>query len=152
MKTILALVMMLLSATAYGQLVKCVSKDGKVEYANNCPPGTTEHQTGIRSSGGGSSSASTAPQQKSLAERDADFKKRQIEQQEASQKDAKSSAEAAQKKEACDNAQTYLRNLEGGMRITRTDPKTGERVFLEDPQRDAEIVKARARADQNCKA
>ena len=150
MKTILALMMMLLSATAYGQLVKCVSKDGKVEYARNCAPGTTEHQTGIRSSGGTTSSGAPAP--KSLAERDAEFKKRQIEQQEAGQKEAKQSAEANQKKEACNSAQAYLRSLEGGMRITSTDPKTGERVFLEDPQRDAEIVKARTRVDQNCKS
>ena len=151
MKTILALVMMLLSAAAYGQLVKCVSKDGKVEYARDCPAGSTEHPTGIRGSTPGPSSGA-APQQKSLAERDAAFRKRQIEQQESEQKDAKSSAEAAQRKEACDNAQTYLRNLEGGLRITRTDPRTGERVFLEDPQRDAEIVKARAKAEQNCKS
>ena len=150
MKTILALMLLLLSATAYGQLVKCVSKDGKVEYARECQPGTTEHK--IRGSTGGAVSGGAAPQQKSLAERDADFKKRQIEQQEAGQKDAKKSAEAAQKKEACDSAQAYLRSLEGGMRITRTDPKTGERVFLDDPERDAEIAKARARMDQNCKS
>jgi hypothetical protein len=143
--------MMALSAAAHGQLVKCVSKDGKVEYARDCPVGSTEHQTGIRSSTGGGASASTATQQKSTAERDADFKKRQIEQQEAGQKDAKQSAEATQRKAACDSAQSYLRSLEGGMRITRTDPRTGERIFLDDPERAAEMTKARSRISENCK-
>lgn len=142
--------MMALSATAYGQLVRCVSKDGKVEYARDCPPGTTEQKTGIKSSPGGGSAAGAPPAQKSTAERDADFKKRMIEQQEAQQKDAKKSAEAAQKKEACTNAQTYLKSLEEGLRLTRTDPKTGERSYLDDSEREAEMVKARARMSQTC--
>ncbi len=154
MKLIIALMTMLsLSAAAHAQLVKCVSKDGKTEYARDCPAGTTEHQTGIRSSSGGPSSAGTAAKAApTIADQNAAFKKRQIEQQEAAQKDTAKSAEAAQKKESCDNAQMYLRNLEGGMRITRTDPKTGERTFLEDPQRDAEIAKAKAQVAQTCKS
>ena len=47
MKTILALLMMVLSAAAHGQLMKCTSKDGKVVYANNCPPDTTAQQIDI---------------------------------------------------------------------------------------------------------
>ena len=150
MKTIVAIIMMALSATAYAQLVKCVSKDGKVEYARDCPAGTTEQKTGIRSSGGGpAAGGSAAP--KTLAERDAEFKKRAIEQQETQQKEAKKSAEADQKRENCESAQAYLKSLEGGLRVTRTDPKTGERVFIEDSERAAEITKARGRVDQNCK-
>ena len=150
MKTILAIIMMVLSATAYGQLVKCVSKDGKVEYTRDCPVGTTETKTGIRSTtGGAASSAPAVP--KSLAERDADFKKRGIEQAEAQQKDAKKAAEAEQKRENCDSAQAYYKSLESGQRIVRADPKTGERAFMEDQERNAEMVRARARIDQNCK-
>jgi len=142
--------MMALSATAYGQLVRCVSKDGKVEYARDCPPGTTEQKTGIKSSPGSGAPGAAPPAQKSLVERDADFKKRMIEQQEAQQKEAKKSAEAAQKQEACTNAQTYLKSLEEGLRLTRTDPKTGERSYLDDSEREAEMVKARARMSQTC--
>ena len=163
MKTILAVIMMALSATAYGQLVKCVSKDGKVEYTTDCPAGTTE--TKIRSSTGGpaggaapsappaqkgGAAPSAPPAQKTMAERDAEFKKRSIEQQEAQQKDAKKTAEAEQKKEACSNAQTYLKTLESGMRITRTDPKTGERVFLDDSERASEMTRAQGRVTQYC--
>jgi hypothetical protein len=140
--------MLALSAGAQGQLLKCVSKSGKVEYAQACPEGTTEQKTGIRSAPGGG--ASSAPAPKSYAERDADFKKRQIEQQEAQQKAAKSSAEASAKKEDCDNARAYLKTIEDGVRLTRTDPKTGERVFMEDAERAAEATRARGRIAQAC--
>ena len=149
MKFIAAVLMIVLSAAAQAQLVKCISKDGKVEYARDCPAGSTEHKTNIRSSGGGNAGGA-APQQKTLAERDAEFKKRQIEQQEAQQKGAKGAEEAAKKRANCEQAQAYLRSLEGGLRITRTDPKTGERVFLDDPGREAEIVKAQGRVKENC--
>ena len=143
--------MLALSAGAQAQLLKCVSKGGKVEYAQSCPEGTTEQKTRIQGGPAGSASgASQAPAQKSLAERDADFKKRQIEQQEAQQKAAKSSAEASAKKEDCDNARAYLKTIEEGVRLTRTDPKTGERVYMEDKERAAEATRARGRIAQAC--
>ena len=142
--------MMLASAAAHGQLLKCVSKDGKVEYASQCPPGTTEQKTGIKSSGGGPTSSPPA-QQKSLAERDAEFRKRQIEQQEAQQKAEKKATETDQKREACNSAQAYLKSLQSGIRISRTDPMTGERIYLEDADRASEIARAQRGADQNCK-
>lgn len=150
MKTILALVMIAFSAGAYGQLVKCVGKDGKVEYARDCPAGTTEQKTGIKSSPA-SSTSSAPPAQKSIAERDAEFKKRMIEQQEAQQKEAKKAAESKERSQDCEIAQAYLKGIESGQRLSRTDPKTGERVFLEDAERDAEVARARARITDNCK-
>lgn len=155
MKTIFALLMMILaaalSATAYGQLVKCVTKDGKVEYARNCAPGTTEQPMGAKTPASGPGAATQTQAPKSLAERDADFKKRMIEKQEGEQKDAKKAADAQQKREGCEYAQTYLKSLDTGIRIARTDPKTGERVFLDDTERAAEVARARARAAEACK-
>jgi hypothetical protein len=148
-KTILALLMIMLSATAYGQLVKCTTKDGKVIYANSCPPDTTEQQ--IRSAPASSGAGAPPAAQKSLAERDADFKKRMIEKQEMEQKEVKKLAEAQQKREACEGAQAYLKSLESGIRIQRTDPKTGERIYMEDEERASETVRARARVEQACK-
>jgi hypothetical protein len=140
--------MLALSAGAQGQLLKCISKSGKVEYAQSCPEGTTEQKTGIRSTPGGG--ASGAQPQKTYAERDADFKKRMIEQQEAQQTAAKKAEEASAKRADCENAQAYLRTIESGQRLSRTDPKTGERVFLEDNERAAEAARARTRISQTC--
>jgi len=142
--------MIALPMGAHAQLVKCVGKGGKVEYARECPEGTTEQKTGIRSAPAGPSSGG-APAQKSLVERDADFKKRMIEQQEAAGKDAKKTAEMNQRREDCDAAQAYLKSIESGQRIARTDPKTGERVFLEDAERAAEGTRAKTRIAEACK-
>ena len=146
MKIILGLLMMLAPLAASGQLLKCVGKDGKVEYASQCPAGTKEMRTGIRNN---PSSAPAAP--KSLAEREADFRKRQTEKGEAVKKQEEKSAEAGQKRQACESTREYLKALQEGQRITRTDRKTGERVYLEDTERAAEIARAQRDADQNCK-
>ena len=151
-RVILAALVMAAPAAVHAQLVKCVSKDGKVEYARDCPPGTTESKTTIRSGPAGTGgAASPPPAQKSLAERDAAFKKRQIEQQEADAKDAKGKQEEQTKRENCQNAQAYVKSLEEGLRMTRTDPKTGERIFMEDAERAAELTKAQERVAKNCK-
>lgn len=147
MKIILGLLMLLVPFAVQGQMLKCVGKDGKVEYASQCPAGTKETQTGIKNVP--SSAPAAAP--KSVAERDADFKKRASEKGDAVKKEEEKTAEVEQKKLACDSAQTYLRSLQGGNRISTIDPKTNERVFLEDADRPAEIAKAQRIADQNCK-
>lgn len=147
MKIILGLLMMLVPFAVQGQMLKCVGMDGKVEYASQCPAGTKETQTGIRNA----PSSAPAPQQKSVAERDADFKKRQTEKGEAVKKEEQKSSETEQKRQNCESAQIYLKSLQGGNRITMTDPKTNERVFLEDADRPAEITRAQRTVDQNCK-
>jgi hypothetical protein len=165
--------MLLLSTAAHGQLMKCIGKDGRVEYANQCPAGSKEQVTGIRS---GSASPSTAsenaePQkdkseaqkdkagaqkgkpeaQKSLAERDAEFRKRRIEMQEAEAKNAKKTAEDEQRKRACDDARAYLKNLEARNRVVKFDPKTGERIYLEEAQYASETAAAQRSIEANCK-
>jgi hypothetical protein len=150
-KIILAIVMLLLSATSYGQLVKCVSKDGKVEYARDCQPGTIEYQTGIRSSMAGAASAGAAPRQKSMAELDADYKKRVNERLAAQQKDAQKADVDSRNREACELAQAHLKTFENGLRMPRVDPKTGEITHASDQEREADTVKARAKVAENCK-
>jgi hypothetical protein len=150
-KYLIASIVLLVPLTAHGQLLKCISPDGRVEYASDCPPGTKEQQTGIRSTTGGPSSSAPSTQQKSLAERDAASKKAATERQEADKKDQVKQAEADQRRRACDEARSYVAALEGGARLTRTDPKTGERAFLEDDQRAKEMANARRMMQENCR-
>ena len=152
MKAAIAFLVLLVPFAAHGQLLKCTGKDGRVEYATQCPPGTQEQETGIKSTREGpSGSGAAAPQQKSIAEREAEFRKRQMEAQDASQKDEKKTAEDQQRRANCEQAQTYLKSLQEGQRISRIDPKTYERVFLEDPDRHAEVARAQRAVDSNCK-
>lgn len=149
MKQIIGVIMVLLSGTAYGQLLKCVDKSGRVEYANVCPPGARQEQTGIKNTP--ASAESPATPQKSLAEREAEFRKRQTEQQEAQAKQDKKMAENQQMQRACEDSRAYLKSLQSGNRIARTDPKTGERVFLEDKDYAGETASAQRLVDTNCK-
>lgn len=135
-----------LPAAAHAQILKCVGAGGRVEFAASCPPGTKAESTGIRNNPG---AASAAP--KSLSDRDAEFRKRQLEQQEASKKAEEKSLESADRKQNCDSARDYLGGLQSGGRVAKNDPKTGERVFLEDSERAAEMVRAQRAIDTNCK-
>jgi uncharacterized protein DUF4124 len=157
-KYLIALVVMLAPLAAQAQLLKCVGKDGKVEYASACPSGSKEQQTGIRNTKEGpAAGAPAAPAAKgatgpkSTAEKEADFKKRQVEKGEAAAKEEKEAAEKAQKARACTEARGYLAGLQSGARITRTNPTTGERTFLEDNERTQEVARAQQSVDANCK-
>lgn len=141
------LVLLALPAAAQAQIMKCVGAGGRVEFAASCPPGTKAQDTGIRNSPG---TAPAAPQ-KSLSERDAEFRKRQMEQQESAKKAEEKTQQAADLKQNCDSARSYLSSLQSGARIGKIDPQTGERVFLEDSQRASEMARAQRAVDSSCK-
>ncbi|MGE5945361.1 MAG: DUF4124 domain-containing protein, partial [Betaproteobacteria bacterium] len=91
-----------------------------------------------------------ADTQKTTAEKDMEFRKRQQEAREKADKEAKAAAEAAQRREACDRARLHLQALESGRRMILPDGKGGE-TFLEDDQRGGEIERARKTIDESCK-
>jgi hypothetical protein len=159
MKTIVALaITLMMPGFAAAQINKCLDKSGKVVgYGSECPAGTRSEASGVKSapaasSSGAAAGASTpAPTQKSLAERDADFRKRQMEKQEGDTKAQKAGAESERRKQACDDSQSYLKSLQAGNRIVRTDPRTGERSYLTDTDYPAEIAKTQQSVQSYCK-
>ena len=84
-----------------------------------------------------------------VAERNADYQKRKIEQAEKDKKIADATRASAEKSANCEKMQNYNRALDEGMRITSID-KNGERSYLTDEQRAAEIQKNQ-RAIKDCK-
>ncbi len=148
MKTMIALVLMMWAGIAAAQINKCVDKNGKVVgYGNECPAGSRAEQTGIKNT---PAAPATSPQ-KSLVDRDADFRKRQVERQEAEAKAKQQAADSSQRSQACQEAQAYLKSVQAGQRIARNDPKTGERTFISDAEYPAEIARAQRAADSVCK-
>lgn len=148
MKTLFAvLAVAFLPVAAHAQIMKCVGANGRVEFAAACPPGTKAQDTGIRNA----PAAAPAGPQKSLAERDADFRKRTTEQQEAAKKSEEKAQQTADQKQNCEAAKSYLSSLQSGNRIGKTDPATGERVFMEDNERATEMARAQRAADSSCK-
>jgi len=89
------------------------------------------------------------PAPKTLAEQEADFRKRLAEQQKAEEKQAQDEAQASQRTDACNQAKTYMDMLQGGTRLLRPDAN-GERNFLDDDQRAAEVQKTQDVIDKNC--
>ena len=146
-KFLLITAIAILPAMAHAQIMKCVGAGGRVEFAAACPPGTKAEATGIRNNPG----AAPAAPQKSLAERDAEFRKRRMEGDESAKKSEAKAADDADRKQNCASAQAYLRSLQAGVRVGKTDPQTGERVFLEDEGRVAETARAQRAVDTNCK-
>ena len=143
---------MLVTQAAMGQIMECVDAKGNKEYAQTCPPGTVK-ETKLMKGGTGASSPSTgtsAPAAKSLAERNAEFRKRNMERQEAEAKAEKAKAESKDAERNCNNARSQLKALQEGQRIARVDPNTGERSFLSDEDRPAEIANAQKAVDSWC--
>jgi hypothetical protein len=149
-KILMILVALTLSASAHAQINKCVDKSGKVvAYGSDCPAGTTAADSGIRTAP--AAAPAVAPAKKSQAEQDADFKKRQQERQDFVAQEQKKAGEDAVRLRACEDSRAYLKGLQSGNRITRTDAKTGERVVLDDAGYPKEIAAAQQSVAANCK-
>lgn len=79
---------------------------------------------------------------KSVAEQEADFKKRQLDSQKKGKDAADKAAEEQRLVAACAGLRQAVAGLEAGQRISRHDEK-GERYFINDEQRATEIAKAK---------
>ncbi|MGQ0546662.1 MAG: DUF4124 domain-containing protein [Betaproteobacteria bacterium] len=139
------------ATAAAAQQYKWVDDKGRTQYGDVPPPGAKA--TRLRPPPPGAAPAAAPGAAKgpmSAAEKEADFRKRQLEAQKEREKQELAAKDAEQNRETCERAQEYVRTIESGQRISRTDSK-GERYFLDDAQRAEELAKARAVAGQACK-
>ena len=141
----------LAAGAATGQVLECVDAKGKKEYAQTCPPGTVKETKLMKSSAGAASAGASGTAAKSLAEREAGFRKRARKRQEADAKAEKEKAEAKIAERNCTDARAQLKQLQDGQRIARIDPNSGERSYLTDAERPAEIANARKAIASWCK-
>ncbi len=143
----LALVLALsLALPAGAQIYQWKDANGKTVISDKPPVGQVRQQKTLES---GTQAQVQNQKQKSLADRELEFRKRQKESQENSEKAQKEEASATEKRENCANARRQLQVLESGERIALRDEK-GERYFMEDAQREQEIAKARRFVDSSC--
>ena len=78
-----------------------------------------------------------------------EFRKRQQERADSERKAQEEQQKAAAKAATSERSRGYLRSLEDGLRITRTDA-SGNREFLDDAQRAAEVERTRKMVQQFC--
>jgi hypothetical protein len=121
-----------LALPAQAQVYKCVDERGVTHYTDKPRPGCKGGKVDIRPIPPVSGKTAPAPSS-SIAGQDADFKRRQIEREQAE----------AQEKTALAQRCARLRNehslLASGVRVYKTNER-GEPVFIEDATRDTRLA------------
>ena len=86
---------------------------------------------------------------KTLAEREMEFRKRMQESAEAEKKQADEQARNEQRSAECERMRGYLKALEDGQRIARTDGQ-GNREYIDDDQRASEVRRMKDGLSRAC--
>lgn len=146
------------SGAAQAQIKCWTGADGKRVCGDVPPPGsrtvTIKNPTGPAAPPPSAKDAKDAKGAKKSgpmtpAEQEADFRKRQAEAQKAAAKADQERQDAEAKKENCARAREAAQTYESGQRVARTNAQ-GERIFLDEAQTQAELVKARQAVQQWC--
>jgi len=149
MKYSLAIFLLLTSITSHAALNKWVDADGKVHYSDTAPSDVKVKT--LRSSAAPEAitpvSGVAAP--KSLAERNAEWKKSQKSKEEAAQKAAQEQEAALVKQKNCETARNNLATLENSPAIATYNEKY-ERVLMDDAARKQSIDEARKLISSFC--
>ena len=148
---------------AVAQAYKWRDQNGTIVYSDSAPPSNIPPRNilqapKVKASAPAAAAAPAAPQGgaadpkpgqisrkaqvKSTAEREADYKKRQIEEQKKAKEQGEKTAQEDQQKAQCQSLAQNLVTLESGQRMAKVDSK-GERYFIEDAERARDVAKAR---------
>jgi hypothetical protein len=139
-------------------------KGGQMQYSDLPPPAGISEQDILQRPGSAqrranvaaaaaAASAASAPATLAAAktvEPELEAKRRKAEQDQAAKTKAEEEKVAAQRAENCTRAKSFMRTLDDGIRISRTNEK-GEREFLDDKQRAAETKRTRDVIASDCK-
>lgn len=167
----LAAIAILALGNAPAALAQWVWRDtnGGVVYSDQAPPASIPDTQIIRRPAGrtvapavpaaapaagnqatGTAAAAKPAGPKTAAEQEQEFRKRQQERADSEKKQADEQSAAARRIADCERARGYLRQLEDGMRIARSDAQ-GNREFLDEAARNAEVQRARDLIAAACK-
>lgn len=122
---------------------------GVKQYSDRPPPASVPQSRILKQPGRVAAPAAEEPRPASvsapapsLAEKNAEFRKRQAEKAENEKKSAEESKVASERRQNCERAAEYQRALDSGVRIGTTG-KDGERGFLSDEQRARDLQETR---------
>ena len=137
---------------------------GRTVYSDRPPPASIKSEQILRQPGAqtfgtansnpaagadGKADAKDPAKPKTLAEREMDFRKRMQESAEAEKKQAEEQRNTEMRAADCERLRGYLKALQDGLRITRTDAK-GNQEYLDDAQRASEITRAKDNLSRGC--
>jgi len=126
-------------------LYKWVDANGRTVYSDQVPPGVKAEPVG------GAAPAANPDAVKELASKDAEFRKRQLDRAEDGKKAEKARADAQKLATGCAQARAQIVNLRTGDFAMYKLNEKGERVFLDEAGRRAEIGRLeQSMRERNC--
>ena len=149
MKAII-LLLVLLSASVYAGPSKWVDEQGKVHYSDNPP----KHNSKVQQLQFRDTISTTPPSEdgfepRSTEDMEADLKRGKDARAAKEKKDEQVRAQAEAKQINCANARANLSAMQQTGRMFKTDAN-GERVYMDDAQRQQQIEAAQARVSEMC--
>ena len=151
---ILGLALLASSLIAHAQVYQWKDANGKTIVSDTPPPGGVKAS---RSFGGSPSmsiekpaATSDANAPKSMADKDADFKKRQQDNKLKSELKAKDEEFAKEKQQFCEQARRQIATMEAKGPVATVNEK-GEQQLMNADQRMEEIERVRKQMAENCK-
>lgn len=143
-----------MTLSAQAEVHKWIDTNGKVHYSDQAPPGkTAAHKLRMGINNTPTATAGTPadkPAAKSLADRELEYRQRQVAAEEAQKKQAQADADSKLKQQNCTGARGNLKTLEEGRRVYNYDAK-GERNYLDDAARTKSLDEAKKRVSEWCK-
>jgi hypothetical protein len=126
-------------------LYKWVDANGRTVYSDQVPPGVKAEPVG------GAPPPANPNAVKDLANQDVEFRKRQLDRVEDGKKAEKARADAQKLATGCAQARAQIVNLRSGDFAMYTLNDKGERVFLDEARRKAEIGRLeQSMRERNC--
>jgi len=149
MKYCLAICLLLTSISSHAALNKWVDADGKVHYSDTAPADVKAKKLRSSAAPDAITAVSGIAAPKSLAEREAEWKKSQKSKEEATQKADQEKEAAAIKQKNCETARSNLATLENSPAIVTYNEK-GERIYMDDSSRKQGIEESRKAVSSYC--
>lgn len=141
----LAVALTAFALPSLAELYRWVDENGRVHYSDTPPPANAKTEKEVKGTARpptASEPAAPAGQApKSYVEKEAEFRKRQVEQAERDAAAKKAQQESAEKKRNCEQSRNQLAALKAGGRFVRYNAD-GEREYMDEQQIAQEISRA----------
>ncbi len=138
------------AVSAHAQSYQWRDSNGRLVISDRPPPASVRDARPVNPAPPAASSTTESTAPRTTAEQNMEFRKRQQEARERSDKDTKDAAAAAQKRENCERARNQLATLESGNhRLVVPDGKGGE-VFVEGDVKETEMERTRKIIAESC--
>lgn len=149
MKKSLLLIALLLSGNVFASTVKWVDEHGKTHYSDQAPKHINKVETVTFKDTGGTPVMDNPYGKKSTQEMEADFQRGKAAREKVTQKEQQDQENAKSKQANCTVARNNLKLIEQSQRMYKLDA-AGERVYMDDSQRQQQLEAAQKAINENC--